>query len=392
MLTDPVELLKALIALPSVNPMGGEADPEISFEGRVTEYLIGWSRELGIEPIVHEVEEGRSNVILLWENPHQSESVVILLDAHQDTVPVTGMTIEPFLPVIKDGKMFGRGSCDVKGGLAAMLSGFARIVHDAPPEAPSVMLSCTVDEESTTTGINALTTWLSDGELPCAKPVVAVIAEPTELDIIVTHRGVVRWKIETTGTACHSSTPELGENAIYRMGQVLSRLEKYAASLPAVKPAHPKCGPSTLSVGRIGGGASVNIVPDECWIEVDRRLIPGETAEEAQQSVIDELDSLPFHVIHHQPWLTSAPLPDDENESLANTLMISIEKVAGPHEMIGVAFGTHASRTARAGIPSVVFGPGNIAQAHTKDEWIEIQQLQQAADVYYQFCKSFKSL
>lgn len=389
MLSDPVELLKTLIALPSVNPMGGEADPEICFETRVTEFLINWSRQLGIEPIIQEIEEGRSNVVLLWENPHQPNSEVILLDAHQDTVPVAGMTIEPFKPVVQDAKMFGRGACDVKGGLAAMMSAFARIVQKAPPDAPSVMLSCTIDEEATTMGINALTNWLSTGDLPCPKPVAAVIAEPTELDIIVTHRGVVRWKIEASGTACHSSTPELGENAIYRMGQVLNRIEKYAESLPTQKPAHPKCGPSTLSVGRIGGGASVNIVPEECWIEVDRRLIPGETAQEAQQAVIDELQSLPFEVIHHQPWLISAPLPDDENEALATSLLKSIDEVAGPHETIGVAFGTHASRTATVGIPSVVFGPGNIAQAHTKDEWIEIRQLQQAAEIYYQFCKSF---
>ncbi|MBD3672802.1 MAG: M20 family metallopeptidase [Planctomycetaceae bacterium] len=390
MLNSPIELLEKLISLPSVNPMGGDVDPAICLEHRVTQFLCDWSRELGIDPILQTVSDQQSNVILLWTNPQRPDAEIVLLDAHQDTVPVAGMTVEPFLPTIENGRMYGRGACDVKGGMAAMLSAFARIVRESPTDGPSVMMSCTVDEEATTTGINRLTESLAAGELPGERPVAAIIAEPTELDIIVTHRGVVRWKIETSGTACHSSTPELGENAIYRMGHVVTRLEAYAESLPTQKPAHPKCGPSTLSVGRIGGGSSVNIVPDSCWIEVDRRLIPGETAEEAQAAVIEELKSLPFEVIHHPPWLTSAPLPDDENGPLAAQLMRCIESVAGDRESIGVAFGTHASRTARIGIPSVVFGPGNIAQAHTKDEWIDIQQLEQAAEVYYQFCKTFK--
>lgn len=391
MLTSPRELLQKLISLPSVNPMGGEIDPEIALEHRVTEFLCDWSRELGIEPILQTVSEHQSNVLLLWTNPHRPDAEVIVLDAHQDTVPVAGMTIEPFAPVIENGRMYGRGACDVKGGMAAMLSAFARVVRESPPEAPSVLMSCTVDEEATTTGISTFTASIETDDLPCTRPVAAVIAEPTELDIIVTHRGVVRWKIETSGTACHSSTPELGENAIYRMGQVLTRLQDYAQSLPDQKPAHSKCGPSTLSVGRIGGGSSVNIVPDACWIEVDRRLIPGETAEAAQQAVSEELESLPFEVIHHSPWLVSAPLPDDSNGHLADQLMRCIESVDGPHECIGVAFGTHASRTARVGVPSVVFGPGSIVQAHTRDEWIDVNQLEQAAEVYYQFCKTFKS-
>lgn len=387
----PRELLQKLISLPSVNPMGGPDTGEIYYELRVADFLISWARELDIEPILQPVAEGRPNVILLWRNPHRPDAEVLLLDAHQDTVPVEGMTIPPFEPVIRDGRMYGRGACDVKGGLAAMLAAFARLVLFAPKSAPSVMLSCTVDEEATTTGISALTSWLDSGDLPCPRPFAAIIAEPTELDVIVTHRGVVRWRIITRGVACHSSTPEQGENAIYRMAQVVSRLQVYAQSLPSRKPPHPKCGPSTLSVGRIGGGVSVNTVPDECWIEVDRRLIPGETAETAWQEAIAELESLPFPIEHEEPWLESAPLPDDTNGPLSDQLLEVIQEVAGLHQPIGVAFGTHASRTARIGIPSVVFGPGDIAQAHTKDEWIDLKQLDQASEIYFQFCKSCKN-
>ena len=171
------------------------------------------------------------------------------------------------------------------------------------------------------------------------------------------------------------------------MAKVVSLIEDYAAWLPTSRPAHPLCGPATLSVGRIDGGSSVNIVPDSCTIEVDRRVIPGED----RFGVIEELAEylrtrLDFEVTHDAPYCASPALGDGQNDKLAQELMRSIASVVGPRQVIGVPYGTHASRFARAGVPSVVFGPGDIAQAHTKDEWIEISQLEQAAEIYFQFC------
>ena len=382
--SDPVELLKQLISIPSVNPMGRELSGPEYFETRLTEFLIQWCESLGVEYHLQEIAPGRSNLLAYWKNENNPRTV--LLDAHQDTVPVDGMTIAPFDPVENDGRIYGRGASDVKGGMASMMSAFARLVREQPTDAASTILSCTIDEESTTLGILALADWLVSGECPVPRPDVAVIAEPTELDVVVAHRGAIRWAIRTAGRACHSSDPTQGENAIYRMGQVLAQLERYAASLPARKPPHPLCGGSTFSVGRIGGGASVNTVPDECWIEIDRRIIPGEDAEEARQEVIAELESLPFPVQHDEPWLVGYALADDCNQELSRQLLESIERHAGQHKAVGVPYGTHASRTGRVGIPSVVFGPGSIAQAHTKDEWIEAEQLKIAADVYFDFC------
>ena len=374
--------------------MGRDVTGPEYFETRVTEYLIRYLKDLGVPFEKVEIAPGRSNVLARLDASGPARTVI--LDAHQDTVTVDGMTIAPFEPVEESGRLYGRGSCDVKGGLASMLSAFTRLARDRPAGMPNVVLSMTCDEEATSIGINHLTNSWSDGSSPyklCpTAPDVAIVAEPTELDIVVAHRGATRWKLKTSGRACHSSRPQEGVNAIYRMARVISLLEDYATKLPSSRPAHPLCGPATLSVGRIDGGSSVNVVPDFCTIEVDRRVIPGED----RLAVIDELadylrSRLDFEVTHEAPYCASPPLGDDANAVLAQELMRSIVRVVGPRKVMGVPYGTHASRFARAGVSSVVFGPGDIAQAHTKDEWIEINQVIQAADIYYQFCATAES-
>jgi acetylornithine deacetylase len=313
-----------------------------------------------------------------------------LFDAHQDTVPVDGMTIAPFEPVERDGRIYGRGSCDVKGGMAAMLAAFARLVQERPPQAANVVMSCTCDEEFTVVGVLDLVKLWSDparkGSLLDRAPDVAVVIEPTELDVVVAHKGATRWKLRTRGRACHSSNPAEGINAIYRMARVLECLEEFARELPARVPPHSLCGPPTFSVGRIEGGISVNTVPDECTIEIDRRVIPGEEATDAVAQVTDFLRGrLDFEVEMVPPWVRAQALPDRENLPWADRLLKHVRAVRGRGDKVGVPFGTHASRLAAAGVPSVVFGPGSIAQAHTKDEWIDVSQLEAAAQVYFHF-------
>ena len=388
-MSEVLNLLKKLVSIPSVNPMGRDVSGPEFFETRLTEFLVQSLEETGILYERIEIAPGRSNILARLDSDQNTKTV--LLDAHQDTVPVDGMTIDPFDPVERDGRLYGRGSCDVKGGLAAMFVAFARLAKERPPNRPHVILSLTCDEEATSLGINHLTdSW--SGSQPtyrlCPKrPDVAIVAEPTSLNIVVAHRGATRWKLHTTGRACHSSRPNEGINAIYRMAKVVGCLEEYARWLPDSRPAHPLCGPATLSVGRIDGGSSVNVVPDSCTIEVDRRIIPGED----RFAVIEDLatylrERLDFDVQHDPPYCASPPLNDDLNGNLAQQLMRSITDVVGPRQVLGVPYGTHASRIARAGVPAVVFGPGDIAQAHTKDEWIDITQLEQSSEIYYRFC------
>lgn len=386
---DALPILKKLVSIPSVNPMGRDVSGDEYYEGRVTEWLVSWLQLHHLPFEIVETAPGRANVISRIDSPGATRT--ILLDAHQDTVPVDGMTIPPYEPTERDGRIYGRGSCDVKGGMAAMLAAFTRLSKTRPAGMPNIVLSMTCDEEATSLGINHLVgSW--SGKTPgyrlCPeRPDVAIIAEPTLLDIVVAHRGATRWQIKTTGRACHSSRPNEGINAIYRMAKVVCCLEDYAAWLPESRPAHRLCGPATLSVGLIAGGSSVNVVPDHCVIDIDRRVLPGEDSFHVRTEVIEHLrQQLDFELIHEEPYCLSSALGDELNGQLAGSLMRSIEHVVGPRSVIGVPFGTHASRVAAIGIPAVVFGPGDIAQAHTKDEWIAVDELQKATDIYYHFC------
>jgi len=384
-----VELLRDLVAIPSVNPMGREVSGPEFYEGRMSDYLVRFFQQLGVPYERIEIVPGRANVIARYDTP--DATTTLLLDAHQDTVPVEGMTIPPFEPTVQDGRVYGRGSCDVKGGMASMLWAFKRLVEERPAGAANVVMSCTCDEEQTSIGIHDLTKLWTEpsgrSKLLTQQPDAAIVAEPTLLHVVVAHRGATRFRIRTRGRACHSSNPSLGTNAIYRMARVLAALEEYATVLPSKIAPHPLCGSATLSVGRIYGGTSVNVVPDDCAIEIDRRVVPGESSSEVIADIHRFLKSqLDFDFEFEPPWIEACTLNNDQNAWLANSLLSQVRQVAGKREAIGVFYGTHASRIAAKGVPSVVFGPGSIDQAHTKDEWIAIDELEKAAEIYFRAC------
>lgn len=386
---DPLDILKDLVAIPSVNPMGRDVSGPEYLETRLTDWIVEFFQDLDVPFQRLEVSPGRANVVARVECP--GATTTILLDAHQDTVPVEGMTVAPFDPIVEDGRLYGRGACDVKGGMAAMLAAFARLARDKPAGGANVIMSCTCDEEFTATGARSLATlWSSPAgrdSLLSPPPNVCVVAEPTELNIIVAHRGAIRWKLRTTGRACHSSRPKDGVNAIYKMAQVLTCLERYADELPNMAPTHPLCGSATISVGRIEGGVSVNVVPDECTIEIDRRVIPGEDPQQVIPHVTNYLrERLDVDFEMFPSWLDGATLSDSNNGPWADRLMKHIAAVVGPRDRQGAWYGTNGSRFAVTGVPAIVFGPGSIAQAHTKDEWIAVEQLRQASEIYYRLC------
>lgn len=365
-------LLTELVRRPSVNPMGRTDIPtDITHEGRVTAFLEEQLKALGVEYRRQPVAPGRDNLIAFYRS---GSPVTYLWEAHQDTVPVDGMTVEPFAATIRDGKMYGRGSCDVKAGIACMLAAFARLVKEKPAGAANVILAFTIDEEHTFLGVQELMKANLAADF-------AVVAEPTLLNVVTTHKGVVRWLLETTGRACHSSRPEQGVSAVYRMAKVVTAVEEYAERLRASR-SHPRLGPPTLSVGIIAGGVSPNTVPDQCGIQIDRRLLPGEDA----QAAIDDLGAFLAARDFGFPILTTknlacaalSPVADDHPH------LLKLAAAIGPHEKLAVPFGTDAS-TISPTIPAVVFGPGDIAQAHTKDEWIELAQVDRAADILFRF-------
>lgn len=372
-------LLAELVRRPSVNPMGRtDLPPEITLEHRVTAFLEDQLRGLGCEFRRQPVAPGRDNLIATYTPPTPAPFTVIF-EAHQDTVPVDAMVIDPFGATVEGGKMYGRGSCDVKAGGAVMLTAFARLMREKPAGSANVILAYSVDEEHSFLGIQELAKEL--------RADYAIVAEPTLLSIVNAHKGVVRWNVQTAGRACHSSRPEDGVNAIYRMAWLLNGLEEYA-DLLRNQPPDPVLGPRTLSVGRIVGGVSPNTVPDVCRIDVDRRLLPGETAESARadlEAFLTRYPGVEFPFTCTPAHAPCPPLAPDRSGELVTRLGATIAGVVGRHEVIVVPYGTDASTLAEAGIPSVVFGPGDIAQAHTKDEWIDLSQLEPAAEILFRF-------
>lgn len=394
----PVELLRQLIRIPSVNPMTGQVDPDICFEHRMSDWLVQFFDSIGapyerlaVVP-ARNGAHSRDNVIARYDAGDSRPT--ILLDAHQDTVSVEGMTA-PFDPQLRDGRLHGRGACDVKGGLAAMLSAFARLFRERPIGAANVVLSCTCDEEATALGVRDLVTSWKPGarksQLLCAAPTVCIVAEPTDLNLVVAHRGVMRLRVRTSGTACHASDPSQGVNAIYAMAPVLTQLETLAQGLAIESPVDPLCGSPAMCVSRIAGGTAVNIVPARCEIEIDRRLIPGEEPDQVWAEFNRVLQ--PLGARCEEPWLKAPALGNQLNGKLSAQLLTCVQ-AAGQTDarLVGVPYCTNASTLAAAAIPSVVFGPGSIAQAHTADEYIDIHQLETAADIYFRFCSIFSGL
>jgi acetylornithine deacetylase len=373
---DVVDLLGELVSIPSQNPMGLEVHGPGYLEGRLTDYLQTFFERLGVPFQRDPVAPGRDNLIAVHGSDPRAP--VLLFDVHQDTVPADGMTVPPFSPTIRDGRLHARGACDVKGSMAAMLVAFTRLVTERPVGAASVILACTVDEEYTHRGSSLLAERKPRADL-------AIVAEPTGLVPVNTHKGAVRWSISTPGVSCHSSRPFEGVNAIYAMAPVLGELEQYARDISA-STRHPRLGPPTLSVGRISGGLAANIVPDRCSIEIDRRLLPGETPEVAREAISEHLrNRLPGHKFEAaEPWVRMPALDSASSSAWIDPVCRVVSSVLGRDVEPGaVSYGTDAGPLAQSGLPSLVLGPGDIAQAHTADEWIEIDQLRTAVEVYF---------
>lgn len=376
--------------------MGRTVDRETAaancFEHRVTDFLDQQFADLGLSierHIVHPASESspaRQNILArLGTNDSRP---TLMLEVHQDTVPITGMTINPFAGEMREGRIYGRGACDVKGAMACILATVARLVEAPPDNLPNIVVACTVNEEHGFTGAKHLPkSW---GKPPDA----IIVSEPTELNVVVAHKGVVRWKCTATGRAVHSSNPAIGDNAIYRMAAVIRHLQTYAAEVVPNLGEHPRLGRPSLSVGTIAGGISVNTVPDKCVIEIDRRILPDEDPAAAQAHVMEYLQSQlgdDANRIHHgEPFITARGLKDEYNGPLAAQLIAAAQQSGVSSKTIGVPFGTDASAFGSE-VPTVVFGPGSIAQAHTDDEWIAVDQLHQATEILVQLCTDFSA-
>ena len=372
----PIELLSRLVACPSVNPQNAASFATPLGEAGMVMLLEELLREWGARVEIQEVHPSRHNLLATFIGKDPTRA--ILLDAHTDTVSVDGMIIAPFEPTVRGGKLYGRGSCDTKGPMTAMLMGLRRVLDRDGKPPVTIYFGATCNEESGATGASALAELLTgDGFSP--RPEFALVAEPTDLAIVHTHKGAIRLDITTHGVAAHSSTPDRGVNAIYKMLPVIQRLEREVLpALGSIK--HPQLGSPTLSVGVITGGSQVNIVPEWCRIQVDRRLVPGEVRDEViQQLAGDET----FVVTEYYPALEQAV------DSRVSLQIASVcQRTLGRAQFLAAPYATNAGYYQAVGIPSLVLGPGSLSQAHTKDEFIELSQLERGVDLFAEIIRS----
>ena len=373
-----IDLTRQLVAIPSVNPNSladGHSNPgEAAMADRVESIL----RELGAILVRRtDVYPGRPNVTGYLDF---GAAETLIFDAHMDTVPVEGMTVDPYGGELKDGKVYGRGSCDVKGPMAAILCAMEKSsesVKSGKKARYNILMAAVCDEESGFGGVHAFVKNLDKTKY--APIAGAIVAEPTLLNAVAAHKGAARWIISTIGTAAHSSTPHLGKNAIYAMAPVIQRLESYATELETRKP-HKRLGSPSLSIGIINGGSAVNIVPDYCQIHVDRRLIPGETLEYAKEDLQRILEGMDINI--SEPMVAAPPMETPDDHPLVLQALDAGLHGGAASEIEYANYCTDAPFYAEIALPTVVMGPGSIAQAHTKDEWISEQQLEMGVRAY----------
>lgn len=371
-------LLERLVAINSVNPAYGGPG-----EYAVAAFLAEQFAAAGIAHRTQSVEPGRENIIGVLPGRDRSRRVV--LEAHMDTVGVEDMTVEPFEPTIRDGHLFGRGSCDTKGGLAAMLAAVLDLSKSGQTPACDVWLAAVVDEEHAYRGVLGLVDGLAAAG---GTTTAAIVAEPTGLRIVSATKGVLRFRVRLKGRAAHSSKPWLGASAITAAAEVVLALESMHTEL-AQAARHPLLGPATGSVGQIQGGVQVNIVPEACELSVDRRLLPDE---EPNAVLADYRRLIDTTLATGQVTASLETLLIDETlETAGDDAVVTTAAAVSRHlglepEAIGVPYGSDASKLSRrGGVPSIVFGPGSIDKAHAADESVPMDEVAIAAAFYREF-------
>jgi succinyl-diaminopimelate desuccinylase len=373
-MTSTEKLLRALVALPSVNPAFLPAGHKHAGEQSIAEFLATVGARAGLDVELQPVLPGRPNLIARLA-PRRAPKHRILLAPHLDTVPAAD---NQYTPIAKMGRLHGRGACDTKGTVAAMFSAMCELAHgDRRPAETEIIFAGLVDEESAQAGSRALAASGFKADL-------AIVGEPTKLNVVTAHKGTIWIRVETQGKAAHGGSPQLGHNAVHGMAAIIEAFETdYRAQLAKRK--HPLLGHPTSNLGVIRGGTQANIVPAQCYIEIDRRTLPGETEAEVRREVSDLLKRKKlkgtFSFIGAAPCL---PLETDPGLPLVHQFM----KCIGQKKPQGAQYFCDAAVLSSAGIPSVVFGPGDIAHAHTADEWIELEQLERARRILVDFLHS----
>jgi acetylornithine deacetylase len=377
-LADPtITLLRDLVAIDSVNPTlvpGARGEAEIA--GRLADELRAW----GLSVEMTDAAPGRPNVVGVLEGRRSGRS--LMLCGHTDTVGITGMP-RPFAAEIRDGRLFGRGAQDMKGGVAAMVGAARQIVESGGLDRGRLIIAAVADEEHSSLGAEALIrTWRADA---------AVVTEPTGLDVAVAHKGFQWIAVETRGRAAHGSRPRDGRDAIMRMGRVLSRLEQLERRLRDGA-SHDLLGTASLHASIIEGGEELSSYPAKTMLQFERRTLPGESLDVALKEVRVILEELRREDAEFEGdarmTFGREPYEIDPSSSLPDTLVRAASSAGCTSKRVGMTFWTDAALLGSAGIPTVIFGPGG-AGLHSVQEYVLVDDVCRCRDALVELARTF---
>jgi len=360
---DPaIRLLRDLVAINSVNPT---LVPGAPGEAAVADAIASEMRRLGLDVSVEEVVPGRPNVVGVLEGRAKGRSLMFC--GHTDTVGVAGMA-DPFAPVERNGRLYGRGTQDMKGGVAAMIAAAGELAQRGLA-AGRVIVAAIVDEEHSSVGADALVRkWTADA---------AVVTEPTDLEIAIGHKGFAWVEVEVAGKAAHGSRPKDGEDAILRMGRVLAQLELLDRQLQ-MRPPHPLVGTGSLHASFVSGGHELSSYPDRATLQMERRTLPAEpesSALDEVQAILDGLSRSDATFRATARHLFSRPAYEvAADHALPRTLAAAVSNGGRVPKITGASFWTDAAVLGHAGIPSILFGPGG-AGLHSIEEYVNVEDV-----------------
>jgi acetylornithine deacetylase/succinyl-diaminopimelate desuccinylase family protein len=374
--SDVAELAARLVAIESINPdlgTGGSGEDELA------RFVAEWCERAGLETSLTEPAPRRPNVVAVARGTGGGRA--LMLNAHMDTVGVAGMT-EPFTPRLEGGRLYGRGAHDMKGSLAACMLATAEARRRGLRG--DLILTAVSDEEVASLGTEAIAATVSAD--------AAIVTEPTEMRVAIAHRGFVHLEVETIGRAAHGSRPELGIDAIAKMGGILTGLEELDRRLRA-DPTHPHLGSGSLHASLIEGGQEFSSYPARCVLQAERRTIPGETAELAERELREIVaragEGDPDFSAEVRGPISRDPFEVPEDAEIVQVVRRAATEVLGIEpDLVGVSFWADSALLSAAEIPTVLFGPHGDG-LHTEVEWVDVASLERCVEIYSQVAAVF---
>jgi acetylornithine deacetylase len=377
--SETIDLLKDLIRINSVNP---SLVPGAPGEAEIAEHVGEFMRGIGLMTRVEEVEPGRPNAVGVLRGTGGGPT--LMLNGHTDTVGVDYMEIDPLDPVVDDGRMYGRGTFDMKGGLAAILAATKAVVDSGVELQGDLIVAAVCDEEYASIGTERVVEQF--------RADAAIVGEPTELNILVAHKGFAWIDVETRGVAAHGSAWQVGVDAIAKMGKVQVGLERLQDEALMMK-RHALVGPPSVHSSTIQGGRELSTYPDRCRLQVERRLIPGETREEVDEEMRGLLSSI--HELDtkfdggHEITFFRGPMEVSPDEEICRLLSECTEEVTRERPVfVGGSGWLDTQIIWGRGTPAVAFGPVG-SGAHSAVEYVEIDSVVKAARILERVVRRF---